>query len=162
MRVQIVSFRCVLKNKLGHLISTSTNQDVVASYPLENEEDIEQMPGFIQELKGLKAGERKQFSVPAERAYGFYDPTLVFEMPRSKLSKGKSLKVGDEVSGYMREDGVSRSFRVTEAAGNSLTLDGNHPLAGQDLEFDIEVTSSHEENEAEDDLFTASPEGLPC
>jgi FKBP-type peptidyl-prolyl cis-trans isomerase SlyD len=72
MNAQIVSFHCVLKNKLGQVLSSSFNRDVI------NQLDV----------RGSNAGERRHFVVPAEEAYGPYDPKLVFESPRSKLPGG--------------------------------------------------------------------------
>lgn len=85
MRVQIVSFHCVLKNKLGQLISTSFNQDVATSC---SSSQTPMLPGFVEALKTLKKGEKKEIILTADQAYGFYDPKLVVDVPRSKLSRG--------------------------------------------------------------------------
>ncbi len=161
MRVQIVSFRCVLKNKLGHFISSSFNRDVATTTEVPVESQA--LPGFVDALKGLKEGEKKRISVSAENAYGFYEPRLCVEVPRSDLKNGKSLKVDDLVKGSLTGDGIIRSFRVVHADRIFVLLDANHPLAGQDLEFDVEVTASHEEvNEPEFELIPAGPKRLLC
>jgi len=145
MRVQIVSFHCVLKNKLGEFISSSFNQDVATTAVSEKEKQM--LPEFMEALRVLKKGERKKISIRADRAYGFYHPELSVEVPRKKLSNGARLKVGDTVKGSMTDDGKLHFFRVTECDSNKLTLDANHPLAGQDLEFDVEMVSSREEQQ---------------
>ena len=165
MRVQIVSFHCVLKNKLGHLISSSFNQDVVTSPPENLDEkpsQIQALAGFIEGLQGIKTGEKKRIEVDAKEAYGFYNSKLLIEIPRSKLEKGKYLKVGDSVRANITDDCQLRSYRVVSADRRSVTLDGNHPLAGQDLVFDVEVTSAREENEPEFDLVGQNKTGLLC
>lgn len=151
MRVQIVSFRCTLKNTLGEFISSSTNQDVVTTPELQD--SAAALPGFTMALKDLKLGDKKKIFVPAEQAYGFYNPELCIEVSRSELARGQKLKVNDEVKGRLTEDQQFRSFRVTQANPLNVTLDANHPLAGQDLEFDVEITDFHEEPKTDDVQF---------
>ncbi len=145
MRVQIVSFRCVLKNQLGHLISSSFNHDVVTT-PSEGE-PVHELQGFVEGLKGLKEGERKQIRVNADQAYGFYDLSLLVRVSRSSVHQGKKIRMGDKVRGRYTQDHELRTFTVVDLSEGDLLLDANHPLAGQDLVFDVEVTSSREENE---------------
>ena len=147
MRVQIVSFHCVLKDKLGQVISSSFNHDVVTTASADDP-STHSLPGLVEGLRGLKEGEKKRISVKADQAYGYYDPKLQIEVTRSSLERGKSLKVGDMVSSSQGPDGVLRTYRVVSADRLKLTLEGNHPLAGQDLVFDVEVTSAREETEA--------------
>jgi FKBP-type peptidyl-prolyl cis-trans isomerase SlyD len=142
MRIQIVSFHCVLKNALGEFISSSFNDEVIAAASSESEP---QLQGLIDGLKGVKTGERKQICIPADQAYGFYRPELFCEIDRDLLTRGKKLKSGDEVRAKLAPDGVTRSYRVVSANPTGLELDANHPLAGQDLVFDIEIVSSREE-----------------
>lgn len=108
----------------------------------------EPLQGLVEGLQGLKKGERRTIYVSAERAYGFYEPDLVMQVPRKKLPHGESLEVGFQVI-TQANDGECRVFRVIEADASSVTLDGNHPLAGQDLCFDIEATSTREATEEE-------------
>jgi FKBP-type peptidyl-prolyl cis-trans isomerase SlyD len=144
MKVQIVSFHCVLKNNLGQWISSSFNEDVVAATEVEGSEHLH---GLIEGLKGVKTGDKKQIYVSADQAYGFYRPEWFREIPRDEIMFGRKLKKGDEVRAKLTPDGVSRNFRVVDTTNSGLILDANHPLAGQDLVFDIEVTSSYEELE---------------
>ena len=151
MRVQIVSFHCVLKNELGEFISSSFNHDVVTT-PSSSPHDAEEvLPGFIAGLHGLKEGERKKISVKAKEAYGFYDETLLMKVSRSEISHGRRLKKGDLVRAILGKSRDLKNYRVMEANPLELLLDGNHPLAGQDLVFDVEVTSLREENETQDE-----------
>ena len=145
MRVQVVSFHCVLKNNLGQFISSSFNQEVTTSSFSEVQDFA--LPGLVKALKELKKGKKKKIYVPAGEAYGFYQPDLNVIVARSKLSQGKTLKVGDNCMGT--QEGVEGfiNYRVVGAEKNFLTLDGNHPLAGQDLVFEVEVTESRSVNE---------------
>lgn len=140
MKAQIVSFHCVLKNKLGQVISSTFNRDVINQL----EKGTTKLQGLVNGLQDVKKGEKRLIQVTADLAYGFYDPAFVFEVPRSELSQGSRLVVGNEVLTRSTTDGHVRVFRVINTANDYVVLDGNHPLAGQDLIFDIEVTSARE------------------
>lgn len=140
MKAQIVSFRCILKNKLGQIVSSSVNNDVINQL----EEGAKNLKGLVAGLQDVRAGEKRQIFVPADEAYGHYDPQLVVEVPRSQLLRGESLGVGDEILGQCTIDGHIRTFRVINALEDAVILDGNHPLAGQDLTFEIEITAARE------------------
>lgn len=140
MKAQVVSFRCVLKNRLGSVISSTFNHDVLTHL---DGEGGEMLRGLAEGLQDLKAGERRTISLPADQAYGFYDPSLVIEVPRGDISQKGALKPGQSVSARAG-DGKLRSFRVVEIAADAVVLDGNHPLAGQDLVFDIETVEARD------------------
>jgi FKBP-type peptidyl-prolyl cis-trans isomerase SlyD len=142
MRVQVVSFNCVLKNKLGHFISSSFNQDVVTT---KVDSSSPMLPGLVSALTVLKKGDCREISLSADQAYGFYEPELVFTLARSRFPK-KKLKVGDLIH-VESEEGDLMPCRVISHTSKSVTLDGNHPLAGQDLVFNVEMVSSHMEND---------------
>ncbi len=168
MRVQIVSFRCVLKNKLGQFISSSFNHEVLTAPSEGSVEPTSSMaanalPGLIAELNKLKKGQKKQVCLNADQAYGFYDLSLVSDVPRSQIMNGRHLKVGDYLRGSFAADGVTRMYRITSANARSLILDANHPLAGQDLVFDVEMIASRAASPADllDDSFE-NKTGLPC
>lgn len=143
MRAQIISFHCVLRSQVGNqFISSTFNQDVITS--LEGAEPQDAMlPGLAEGLQNLKKGEKRRIFVPAPQAYGFYDPELVKECPRQEIAHGNRLQLGNEVV-MQSPEGQRKVFRVVEVRSNSVTLDGNHPLAGMDLVFDIEATEARE------------------
>jgi FKBP-type peptidyl-prolyl cis-trans isomerase SlyD len=151
MRAQVVSFHCVLKNKLGQTLSSSFNRDVINCS--EGADDT--LPGLIEGLQNVSSGEKRRIFVPANRAYGTYDPELVIEVPRATLRDGKHLTVGSQVTATLRSPDETLLFRVVECKRNSVILDANHPLAGQDLVFDVEVVSARD---AMDEDFE-DPEG---
>jgi FKBP-type peptidyl-prolyl cis-trans isomerase SlyD len=141
MRVQIVSFNCILKNKLGEVLSSSVVQDVTTTAPAS--ENV--LPGLVRALQELKCGEEREVFLRAEEAYGFYNPALAFDVDRDQLSNGKRLKVGDTVRGHFQDQQGAKSYRVVSCDSRSVALDANHPLAGQDLVFKIKLTASREE-----------------
>lgn len=139
MNVQIVSFHCVLKNKLGKVISSTYNRDVLTS--LNGAED--QLQALSRGLKNIRKGEKRQIAVKAEEAYGFYDTSKVLEISRDSLVGGRKLRLGESVI-FAREGHKAEKFRVTKLSTDQVTLDANHPLAGQDLIFEIEALDVRE------------------
>lgn len=136
MSAQLIVFHCTLKNRLGQTLSQTLNSRVVASGTIPEG----QLSGLMQALQGLKSGEKCQVSLPAAQAFGFYDPALVIVRERAKLGNAQDLKLGEVVK--YQFDGKLHEFRVIEINSKSVTLDGNHPFAGQDLIFDLEVTET--------------------
>jgi FKBP-type peptidyl-prolyl cis-trans isomerase SlyD len=131
MKPQVISFHCVLKNNLGKVISSTFNRDVLTH------SSGERLPGLSDGLQNLEAGEKRRIFLSASQAYGYYNLNLVIEVSRKKISQGSKLKIGDKVSIHT-QDKKLRNFRVIQENSRTLTLDGNHPLAGQDLIFDVE------------------------
>ena len=157
MRAQIVSFHCVLRNQVGKLISSTFNHDVITQ--MDGQGD--QLRGLIDGLQNLTKGEKRRICLAAHQAYGFYDPALVFETARSKLSQGSTLRPGQEVVSQL-SSGESKVYRVIGTTRDSVTLDANHPLAGQDLIFEIETTDAREATleEIEESRFGDVPQYL--
>jgi FKBP-type peptidyl-prolyl cis-trans isomerase SlyD len=139
MKAQIVSFHCILKNKVGTIISSTFNHDVITHV----ERPGNQLKGLIEGLQNLRKGDKRSISLSADQAYGFYKPDLVIEVSRKRLTQSDKLQVGNQVLAQS-DDGETKVFRVTQINGNSVTLDGNHPLAGQDLIFEIETTETRD------------------
>lgn len=134
MNIQVISFRCNLRDRFGCLISSSVNRDVLTSLP-----DVEvPLRGLAKGLQGLTKGETRKISLTAEEAYGFYDPKKVILFPRKKIPGAGDLRTGQTLVLVLRS-GQSRSYRVLQVLAETVQLDGNHPLAGQDLSFEIEA-----------------------
>ena len=153
MKVQIVSFHCVLKDKIGKIISSTFNRDVITH--IENPGQA--LRGLAETLQNLQKGDKKSLSLSAEEAYGLYDPKLVVEVPRKTLAHSSTLQIGHQVMSRA-EDGDTQIFRVTKMDSNLITLDGNHPLAGQDLVFEIETIETRDatSDEIAESCFTSS------
>lgn len=139
MKAQIVSFHCVLKDVLGKVLSTTFNQDVITQISAEAEE----IPGLALRMTDLASGERRQITVPASEAYGLYDPKLTQRIFRDQLASGENIAVGDRVQ-RLDVKGNLRAFAVTAIAGDTIQLDANHPLAGQDLVFELHVLEARD------------------
>ena len=94
--------------------------------------------GFETAVQGMSEGERKTVTVPSVEAYGPHDPALLQEVPKERLPQDLDLQVGMVVQAA---DPTGRTMRlsVQEIGDESVTFDANHPLAGKDLIFDIEL-----------------------
>jgi peptidylprolyl isomerase len=87
-------------------------------------------------LIGMAVGESKTVDVPSSEAYGPRDEGRVFQFPRSRAPKGFDAQVGKTLEMH-RADGQKVSVTVLAKSEESYTMDGNHPLAGKNLVFDI-------------------------
>ncbi len=96
------------------------------------------VPGFDQAVTGMEVGEKRRVTIPAAEAYGPRVDQLVFSAPRKNLPPGYDPKVGEMV-GLETRDGRQIDALVVHADEEVVKMDGNHPLAGQDLIFDIEL-----------------------
>ena len=75
----------------------------------------------------------------ADDAYGEYDDAKIVVVTKDQLPKGENIKEGQQFTAHS-EEGHAELFLVTKVEGDNITLDGNHPLAGEDLTFEIEIT----------------------
>jgi peptidylprolyl isomerase len=94
--------------------------------------------GFEQAVIGMKIGELKTARIPMEQAYGPHRDDMIVTMDRSKLPAGVNPKIGQRLEITQVDDQTSL-VTVTEVTESTLTLDANHPLAGKELTFDIEL-----------------------
>ena len=135
----VVAFHYTLKDDSGEVIDSSAGREPLAY--LHGHGNI--VPGLERELAGKSAGERLQVRVPAAQGYGEYDRALVQKVPRRALKGIANLRVG------LRLQAGHEAVTVTQVAGDMVTLDGNHPLAGQTLNFDVEITTVRPATEEE-------------
>lgn len=120
--------------KDGTVFDTSSNRE-----PLQFTVGKRQVvPGFEAAVVGMNPGESTTTEIPADQAYGPHHPQMVIAAERSDLPEGLNLDVGQELN-IRQEVGGVLTLRVTDLSGSSVTLDANHPLAGQDLTFDIQL-----------------------
>ena len=94
------------------------------------------IPGFEQAVVGMTAGEAKTITIPAAHAYGAYQSERVMQVARHHLPPDLHPEVGQHLH-MQRDDGETLEVVVTALSEGHITLDANHPLAGQDLIFDI-------------------------
>ncbi len=96
------------------------------------------IPGFEQGVVGMAAGESRTVIIAADQAYGIYQPQGVIEVPRSDIPASIPLEVGMQLQATGR-DGRPAYMTVLELSADRVKLDGNHPLAGKDLTFDLQL-----------------------
>ncbi|MEM0516262.1 FKBP-type peptidyl-prolyl cis-trans isomerase [Pseudoalteromonas sp. YIC-827] len=89
-------------------------------------------------LLGLRAGEEKSFELEPEDAFGQPNPDNIYHVDRSKFSAEAPAQVGAIIA-FTQPDGTELPGVVREVQGESVTIDFNHPLAGQKLTFEVEI-----------------------
>ncbi|MBF0147589.1 MAG: peptidylprolyl isomerase [Magnetococcales bacterium] len=100
--------------------------------------DAELIPGLEKELLGMAVGEAKRVHVGMMEAYGEWMEELVRDFPRELFPEGMELETGLRFS-LSQEEGREMFATITEINGDVITLDANHPLAGENLIFDVEI-----------------------
>jgi len=96
------------------------------------------IPGFDSAVDGMAVGEKKSVKIEAEEAYGPHHEELIQDVPKSELPDDMELSVGLQLQAQSPEGKVMR-FMISAITDDIITVDGNHPLAGQTLNFDIEL-----------------------
>jgi peptidylprolyl isomerase len=94
--------------------------------------------GFEKAVTGMEVGEKKTVTFPSDEAYGPRLDQLTFMVPRENMPKGYDPKQGEMLRMETR-DGRQMDVLVTSADQEYVQLDANHPLAGHDLTFDVEL-----------------------
>ncbi len=109
------------------------------SDPLEFELGAGQViPGFENAVTGMNPGDKVTVTIPCDEAYGPHRDEMVLEAPRSEIPSELDPQVGQQLQ-LQHPSGQAIPVVITEVAEETITLDGNHPLAGQDLTFDLEL-----------------------
>ena len=134
---RVMSFHYTLTNKAGQKLDSSEGRGPLAF--IEGAGQI--IPGLENQVSKLKTGDKKEIHVAAADAYGEKDSELLVKIPKTGLPT-QQVKVGDKFRGG--QDHHSPIFTVIEIGETEVTLDGNHPLAGEDLTFQVEVTDIRE------------------
>jgi FKBP-type peptidyl-prolyl cis-trans isomerase SlyD len=134
MSARVISFHYTLTDSAGKELDSSAGSE-----PLTFMEGAGQIiPGLERHLLALKLGEKKRVTVKAKDAYGEKDATNIVEMPLEKMP-AKGIKVGDQFRAG--KDAHAPVVTATKITDTHVTLDGNHPLAGKDLTFAVEITA---------------------
>jgi peptidylprolyl isomerase len=97
------------------------------------------IPEFEKAVIGMKPGESKTFQIACENAYGPYRQEMVMIINKDRLPQGLTPKVDQRLQ-VQPAQGDPFVVTVIEVTEENVTLDGNHPLAGKDLTFNIELT----------------------
>jgi FKBP-type peptidyl-prolyl cis-trans isomerase SlyD len=116
------------------------------------------VPPVERAVQGRTAGFTCEVNVTPRDAYGDYKPALVIDIPRSNFPANLEVKVGMKFN-TTDPDGRTLNVRVIETSDEAVTVDGNHPLAGLDLIFEVKVLSVREPSPAEKAQFAPRPLG---
>jgi len=129
----VVSIHYTLTNDSGETLDSSAGGEPLAY--LHGRGNL--IPGLENALTGKQAGDKLQVKVAPAQGYGEYDKGLLQNVPRRSFKGVGNVQVGMQFQ--VQSPQGPRSVTVTRLAGDMVTVDGNHPLAGKNLNFDIEV-----------------------
>ncbi|MDX1514583.1 MAG: peptidylprolyl isomerase [Gammaproteobacteria bacterium] len=132
---KVVSIHYTLKNDDGEVLDESASDE-----PLRYIHGIGSIiPGLEKQLAGKSPGDKLSVTVDPADAYGERSETLVQQLPRSAFQGVDEVQPGMQ---FQAQSGQGTALiTVTKVEGEQVTVDGNHPLAGETLNFDIEVES---------------------
>ena len=139
----VVSIHYTLKDDAGEILDSSASGDPLTY--LHGHGNL--VAGLERALDGKSTGDKLAVKVAAADGYGEYDKQLVQKIPRRSLKGIANVSVGMRL--HAQTEHGPRAVTVTQITGDMVTIDGNHPLAGQALNFDIEVTEVREATEEE-------------
>lgn len=100
------------------------------------------IPGLERQILGLRVGERRTIEVSAADAYGDVNPDLVAEVARSQFPPQATLEIGEQFTVDSGDD--APVFTIVDIDAETVTVDANHPMAGKDLSFDVEIVAVRE------------------
>lgn len=123
----------------GRLENGETFDKSEGRAPLEFEVGSGQViKGFDEGVQGMAIGDKKTIHIPFMEAYGPKNPDMVIEMPKDRFPQDMEVEAGMPL---LMSDQQGQQFQVvvTEVKEDAVTLDANHPLAGKDLIFDLEL-----------------------
>ncbi|GHV15819.1 peptidyl-prolyl cis-trans isomerase [Spirochaetia bacterium] len=140
---RVVSIAYTLTDKDNQVIDSSSGAEPLAY--LHGYENI--IPGLEKALEGKAEGDSLKVSIPAAEAYGARDDGLVIDVPKSQFNGAEGIEAGVQFEAQTQEG--NRVFTVLRVVGDTVTIDGNHPLAGMDLNFDVTVAGVREANAEE-------------
>jgi FKBP-type peptidyl-prolyl cis-trans isomerase SlyD len=130
----VVSIHYTLTNDKGETIDSSAGGEPLTY--LQGNGNL--IPGLENALDGKQPGDKLQVKIAPADGYGEYNKALVQSVPRRSFKGIKDVRVGMQFQ--VQGEGGPRAVTVTHLAGDMVTVDGNHALAGQNLNFDVEVT----------------------
>ncbi len=134
----VASFNYTLTNDAGEVIDSSAGRSPLAY--LHGAGNI--VPGLEKEMLGHSAGDVFNVQVSPEEGYGMPNPMMIQVVPKAAFQGVDELEVGMEFQAQTPQGPMS--VVIARIEGDEVTVDGNHPLAGQTLHFAIEVTEVRE------------------
>lgn len=129
---RVIAFNYVLKNSTGELLDASE-----PNQPMPFMEGMQQIiPALESVLVKMSEGDKKNVALAAKDAYGEFRQDMIMEVPKEELAHLK-IELGTHLQLQLQNQ--VRVVKVAKMTDTHVTLDGNHPLAGVDLVFDVEV-----------------------
>lgn len=148
---KVVGFAYHLRNTEGETLDES---QAPMEYLHGNQNII---PGLEKEMEGLKIGDKKKVTVPPADAYGEFNEELIYEIPRENFPADAMLEPGMQFRADTEQGPIA--LFVHEVVGDNVIVDGNHPLAGETLHFEIEIRTIREATQEELDHGHVHSEG---
>ena len=131
----VASLAYVLTNTQGETLDQAdTQQPFVYMHGAHNI-----IPGLENALAGKQAGDTLEVTIPPEQAYGLKDDSLMQEVPRSMFAGVEEEQIIPGAEFHAQTNAGMQTIVITAVNGDTITIDGNHPLAGQTLHFDVTV-----------------------
>ncbi len=140
----VVSFDYTLKDEQGQVLDSSQGKEPLSF--IHGSGRI--IPGLEKALEGHDEGDSFDTSVEPTEAYGEYDENLIFDVPKNQFQDAEKISEGMQVQAQM-QDGSTQVLTIKDIGEADVTLDANHPLAGQTLHFNITVTDVREPTQSE-------------
>lgn len=129
---KVVSINYTLRDNSGNVLDSSEGQD-----PLNYIQGLGNLiPGMEEGLEGKAKGDKVEIKVSPEKGYGERDEKMIQKVPRDAFGEQEVI-LGMQFKAGMNQ--AQRVVTVTEVGTESITVDGNHPLAGKELNFSVEI-----------------------
>jgi FKBP-type peptidyl-prolyl cis-trans isomerase SlyD len=135
----VATIAYTLKDDDGQVLDTSEDHGDLAY--LHGHQNI--VPGLEEALEGKGPGESVQATIPPEKAYGARDEQLIFQVPRERMPEETELQVGMQFEAQS-SGGERQIVTLADVGDAEVTLDANHPLAGQTLHFEVTINDVRE------------------
>jgi FKBP-type peptidyl-prolyl cis-trans isomerase 2 len=140
--VQVKSGDRINVHYTGKLVDGTLFDSSVGREPLEFEVGSGMViKGFDEGVTGMIIGEKKTVHIPAAEAYGDMDPNYLAVFNKAEIPSEIPYEVGMQLNMHQDGSGQVMPVVVVEVTDTTITLDANHPLAGKDLIFDLELVS---------------------
>jgi FKBP-type peptidyl-prolyl cis-trans isomerase SlyD len=130
----VVGFTYTLKDAKGQVLDESTVEPLEYLHGFQNI-----IPGLEVALEGLQIGDKKDVTVQPDQGYGLWEAELIQPFPKSAFPEDLSLEIGMELEAESGHGPII--LRVKDIQENQVLMDGNHPLAGEVLNFQVEIKS---------------------
>ncbi len=140
---KVVSIHYTLTDGENNTLDSSAGQEPLVY--MQGHQNL--IPGLEEALEGKTVGDKLSVSIPPEKGYGLRDDKNMLQVNKDQFQNVDDIQIGMEVQ-TQSEQGI-HVYRVSKIFGDSVILDGNHPLAGVTLNFDVEVMDLRDANAEE-------------